>query len=196
MRAVIFDLDGVLVDSEPVQARASRELFAGYGREYTRVHEREFLGVRVKDEMAILKRRWRLKPTVAALMAQRRQILERLIDDMELKSGARALLQRLAKRRVPMGLGTSSETWYVDRVMLKFNLRHYFTAIVTGDDVVKGKPDPEVYLRVAAGLGVAPADCMVIEDAPTGAAAARAAGMKCVMVGQDVDSLVEVYERI
>lgn len=196
MQAVIFDLDGVLVDSEPAQCKASRELFAQYGRKYTHRHEQEFLGVRVREEIAILKRRWRLAPTIEALLAQRRQIFGRLIDDLELKLGAMELLQRLAARNIPIGLGTSSETWYVDRVMTKFNLKHYFKAIVTGDDVVKGKPDAEVYLKVAKGLGVAPADCVVIEDAPTGVMAAKAAGMRCVMVGKNDDLSIKSKELI
>lgn len=182
MQAVIFDLDGVLVDSEPAQGKASRDLFARYGKKYTERHGQEFLGVRVREEIAILKRRWHLEPSVEMLLAQRRQIFERLLGSLELKPGARELLQQLAVRHIPLGLGTSSETWYVDRVMAKFNLRRYFKAIVTGDDVVKGKPDPEVYLKVARGLGVAPEECVVIEDAPSGAAAAKAAGMAVILI--------------
>ena len=189
MKAVIFDLDGVLVDSEPAQGKASRDLFARYGKKYTERHEQEFLGVRAREEIAILKRRWKLAPTIEVLMAQRRQILGRLINQVELMSGAVELLQWLAEINLPLGLGTSSEAEYVNRILENLGIKNYFKVIVTGDDVVRGKPDPEVYLKVARGLGVAPKECVVIEDAPNGAAAARAAGMQCWMV---TDSLMEV----
>jgi beta-phosphoglucomutase len=194
MKAVIFDLDGVLVNSEPAQGQASRELFAKYGRKYTKVHEREFLGVRVRDEVARLKRRWGLKPTVEVLLAQRRQILERLVGGLELMPGAKELLRWLDKRQIPMGLGTSSETGYVGRVMDKFGIRQYFAAVVTGDDVIRGKPDPEVYLKVAKKLGIEPAECLVLEDAPNGAAAAKAAGMMCWMVRKG--QIIEVRRKL
>ena len=104
-------------------------------------------------------------------------------------SGTAELLQWLAETNLPLGLGTSSEAEYVNRILENLGIKNYFKVIVTGDDVVRGKPDPEVYLKVARGLGVAPKECVVIEDAPNGVAAARAAGMQCWMV---TDSLMEV----
>ena len=145
--------------------------------------------MRAREEIAILKRRWKLAPTIEVLMAQRRQILGRLINQVELMSGEVELLQWLAEINLPLGLGTSSEAEYVNRILENLGIKNYFKVIVTGDDVVRGKPDPEVYLKVARGLGVAPKECVVIEDAPNGVAAARAAGMQCWMV---TDSLMEV----
>ena len=196
MKAVIFDLDGVLVDSEPAQSRASRDLFARYGKKYTKRHEQEFLGVRVREEIAILKRRWKLTPTIEVLMAQRRQILGRLISQVELMSGAAELLQWLAEINLPLGLGTSSEAEYVKRILENLGIKNYFKVIVTGEDVAKGKPNPEVYLKVAAKLGVEPNECLVIEDAPKGVAAAKAAGIAVVLIKARIEEVGRKLESV
>ncbi|MBI2010249.1 MAG: HAD family phosphatase [Candidatus Chisholmbacteria bacterium] len=181
--AIIFDLDGLLVDSEPVQFETSRILFRRYGRQFTLTHLKKFLGVRVVEELSILKHQWQLKPTVGELLAERKEILRRLTrEKMQLFPGVKELLTLIRRFHIPIGLGTSAEKWYVDEIMSKFALRPYFKTIISSADVQNGKPHPEVYLKVAAQLGISPAHCLVLEDAVTGVAAAHAAGMMCFAV--------------
>jgi len=183
IQAVIFDMDGLLVDSEPIQFEASQLLFRQYGHRFTVKHLKKFLGVRLVEELATLKREWKLQPDVKEFMAKRRNIFLRLIrKKLKLAKGAGELLKFLRQIGLPVGLGTSAEHWYVDEVMKKFNIRHHFDVIVSSEQVQKGKPDPEVYLTVAKHLRVTPANCLVLEDAVNGIAAAKNAGMMCFAV--------------
>lgn len=183
IQAVIFDMDGLLVDSEPIQFETSKILFRRYGHRFTQKHLREFLGVRLKEELKILKRRWNLTPTVDQMVAERKIIFLQLVrQKLPLSKGARELLQFLQQKDFRIGLGTSAEQWYIDEVMHRFDIRMYFDKIVGADQVQYGKPHPEVYLTVASSLGVAPSLCLVLEDAVHGVAAARAAGMICFAI--------------
>ncbi len=183
IQAVIFDMDGLLVDSEPIQFETSQLLFKRYGHKFLLKDLKNFLGVRLVEELAILKKRWRLTSTIDQLAAERRTILFRLTrEKMQLHNGAKELLMFLKRSSVPVGLGTSSERWYIDEIMHKFDLRSYFDVIITSEQVKRGKPHPEVYLTVATKLGVSPAGCLVLEDAVTGVAAARAARMICFTI--------------
>ena len=180
MKAVIFDMDGLLVDSEPIHFKTSVRLFGKYGKRFTKANAKEFLGVRVFEEMKILKRRWRLEPSPEALLTERKTIFRELVEtELQLSKGAKELLEYLSKERILVGLGTSAESWYVVAVVKKFNLGRYFGAIVDGEQVKRGKPDPEVYVKVAEKLGIKPSECLVLEDAPVGVMAAKGAGMRC-----------------
>lgn len=183
IQAVIFDMDGLLVDSEPIQFEASRMLFRRYGHTFTKQNLKEFLGVRLIEELTILKDRWELKPTIGFLTAERKEIYLHLIrHSMVLAKGAKKLLTFLRDRDFPIGLGTSAQQWYIDEIFNKFHLHMYFDAVVGSDQVTQGKPHPEVYQKVAAKLHIHPSACLVLEDAVSGVLAARMAGMLCFAV--------------
>ena len=131
-------MDGLLVDSEPIQFEASQLLFRQYGHRFTVKHLKKFLGVRLVEELATLKREWKLQPDVKEFMAKRRNIFLRLIrKKLKLAKGAGELLKFLRQIGLPVGLGTSAEHWYVDEVMKKFNIRHHFDVIVSSEQVQK-----------------------------------------------------------
>jgi len=176
--AVLFDLDGTLIDSEPLQFKANRILFKQYGKHYSRKEQAEFLGVRTADELRLLKQRWRLKVNLKKLITQRKKIILGLLGtDLKLMPGVVKTLKNLQAAKYLLGLGTSGEVWYVKRVLQQFKLKKYFQAVVTGNDVTKSKPDPETYLQLSSRLKTAPQKCLVVEDAPAGIAAAKAADM-------------------
>lgn len=183
MKAVIFDMDGLLVDSEPIQFETSKLLFRRYGHRFTVRHLRKFLGVRLVDELTALKHRWQLSPGVDELQMERKDIFLKLVrKKLQLSHGVSELLAFLRKIDLPIGLGTSADRWFVDEVMEKFDIRHYFDVIVEADEVKKGKPNPEVYLKVAEQLKISPENCLVLEDAVNGVAAAKNAGMVCFAI--------------
>ena len=183
VKAVIFDMDGLLVDSEPIQFETSKLLFRRHGHRFTVRHLRKFLGIRLIDELTTLKHHWKLSQGVNELQNERKDIFLKLVrQKLHLSRGASELLEFLRKVGLPIGLGTSADSWFVDEVMEKFNIRHYFDAIVDAGGVKKGKPNPEVYLKVAERLKVSPKNCLVLEDAINGVAAAKNADMMCFAI--------------
>ncbi len=178
--AVLWDMDGTLVDTEPYWMAAEHALVAEFGGTWTDDDARSVIGFDLLDTAAVLRERGGvdLEPV---------QIVERLLDDViarvreraPWRPGALRLLGELTEQGVPCALVTMSWTRLVDAVTDAL-APLTFRAVITGDAVDSGKPHPEPYLRAAAALGVDPVDCVAIEDSPTGAASAGAAG--CVVL--------------
>jgi len=178
-RGVIFDFDGVLVDSEPLHVRAFQDVLAAYGRTLT--DEEYYANYIVYSDREVLER---LLPAgevlEAALEAKVRRTQELMEGGVPGFQDSLALLARTDGWRV--GLATGSIRREVERALQSLRIRDRFTAIVTREDCKRGKPDPEPFLRAAQGLGLRPRQCVAIEDTPGGIQAAKAAGMACVAV--------------
>ena len=179
--ALLFDLDGVIVDSNPVHREAWAVFNRRYGLETTPAMLERMYGKRndqiIRDyfgdglgpeEVAT---RGRAKEEVYREMAASR------IEQM-LVPGLRAFLDRYGA--APMAVASNAEPENVAFVLDRAGLRPYFRAVVDGHQAIHPKPHPDIYLRAAALLEVAPANCIVIEDSPTGVAAAKAAGMRVI----------------
>ncbi len=178
-RGVIFDFDGVLVDSEPLHVRAFQDVLAAYGRTLT--DEEYYANYIVYSDREVLER---LLPAgevlEAALEAKVRRFQELMEGGVPVFQDSLALLARTDGWRV--GLATGSIRSEVERALQSLRIRDRFAAIVTREDCERGKPDPEPFLRAAQGLGLHPRQCVAIEDTPGGIQAAKAAGMACVAV--------------
>lgn len=107
---------------------------------------------------------------------------EIFLSELKLLPGLAELLETAKKANIPMGIGTAAPSANVDFVLDHLNIRHYFQAVIHAEDVEKGKPDPEVFFKVADKLGVGYAECLVFEDSPTGARTAMNAGMKAIIL--------------
>jgi HAD superfamily hydrolase (TIGR01509 family) len=180
---VVFDLDGVIVDSEPTHERATDEYLAGLGAAVDQRLRDDMMGRRVRE----------LTDAIAALLgrrpdevlAEREAVFWRLLEEgegLEPMPGLHRAIARLTDAGLPLAVATSATRAYVEHVLERLGVRAAFKAVVSGEDVVHGKPDPEVYLRAAALLGADPTDCAAIEDTFYGVRAARAAGMRVVAV--------------
>lgn len=184
VKAIIFDLDGVIIDSAELHKQSAAIVFRSIGLERASGDLSQLMGMRDQDIFHILKAKYRLSPLHENLVKKRIQIFLRLAaSKLTLKKGVLQLLPRL-RRRVKLAVTTSSarEIWqFADK---KFNLSRFFDVVVTGDDSKKGKPDPEPYLKTCERLGVDPKDCIVIEDAVAGVRAAKQAGAKCIAIAQ------------
>jgi HAD superfamily hydrolase (TIGR01509 family) len=179
---VVFDLDGLIVDSEPTQERATDEYLAGFGTGIDPGLADDMMGRRVRDLTDAIAPRIGL--TSEAAFAGREEVLWRLLEAEPLPPmpGLYGALERLAGAGLPLAVASSGTRAYVAHVLERLGVRDAFAAVVSGEDVANGKPDPEIYLLTARRLGAAPVDCVAVEDAPSGITAARDAGMQVVAV--------------
>lgn len=181
--AVIFDMDGVLVDGEPLHYQVVRRLLADEGVDFGEADYRRYLGTTLESTWADLRERYALARSYEwYAAAYHREVVRSYREDAELLPGAEALLARLSEAGVPLALASSSNREWVDAALDSLGLRRFFQQTVAGDEVARGKPDPEIYRRAAERLGVAPDACLAVEDAPAGIASAQAAGMTVVAV--------------
>lgn len=187
--AVIFDLDGLLVDSEPLQAWAWDEYVTRFGVRLTPDVLHRMLGRRAVDAVEIAVEMLDLPVTAADALRDRDEIfLAAVPGAIQPMDGARELLAELRRRGVPVALATSGHRRYVDLALESAGLTGQFDREVTGEMVTHGKPHPDTYLQAARMLNIAPELCLALEDAPNGIASAKAAGMLCFAVCADPDS--------
>jgi beta-phosphoglucomutase len=183
IRAVIFDMDGLMIDSEPLQKEAWQATLRRYGHEMDEALFAQLSGLRISEDAVRLRDRFNLPVTAEVLLRQRTEsFLAGLPGRLRAMPGLSELIADLRARGLKRALATSGERRYVAMVMSELNLDGAFDATVVAEDVTRGKPAPDVYLLAAERLGLPPAQCLVLEDAPNGVAAAKAAGMICVAV--------------
>lgn len=190
-KQVVFDLDGVMVDSEPVHERANAEYLGRFGVSPDQELLDDMMGRRVRELTDALAERLDLDPERA--FADREAIFWRLLDQgLEPMPGLHAAVERLAGAGLPMAVASSGTRAYVDHVLERLRLRAAFAAVVSGEDVRHGKPDPEIYLLAAERLRADPADCVAIEDTTHGIAAAHGAGMRAVAVTHPMNATLDL----
>jgi len=184
VRAVVFDLDGLLIDTEWVFADAASLLLQRRGVEYDAAFMMSILGTPGRVALPAFRDRFKLPITVEALAEEYKRAFFEVLrsDHAPLMPGAVALLDRLERAGIPKAIATSSSSEYVTTVFGPHGLTERFAAVLTCDDVTHGKPHPEVYELAAAQLGVTPSAVVVLEDSAIGLRAAKAAGARCVVV--------------
>lgn len=180
-QAVIFDVDGVLVDSYQPHFLSWQQMLAELGEEFTEETFRSTFGRTNPDIFAQL---FGEKYSAAEVKthADRKEAIYREIikHDFPAIDGAVELIDALAGAGFALAVGSSGPPENVAQTLASLGRAEVLTARVTGADVTRGKPDPQVFLLAAAKLGIAPADCVVVEDAPAGVAAAKNAKMACL----------------
>lgn len=180
--AVLWDLDGVLVDTARYHYQAYRELMAELGRDLPEAEFQPLFGLR--NEAILRTLLGELPRERVHELARRKEELYRraVAGNIRALPGAAELVRRLAERGIPQAVVSSTPRENIDLVLASLGVAGAFRQIVAGEDVRRGKPDPEGFLLAAARLGVEPGGCVVLEDAPQGIEAARAAGMRCIGV--------------
>ena len=182
--AAIFDMDGVLIDSGAHHRHAWRALLAELGTEPAHPeHWRLTIGRPSEEAIPLLLGR-RVSGAEARRLARRKRDLyrERAQNGLEPVPGVPEFLHSLERHHVPRAVGTSASRWDAERLLDDLGLLRFFDVVVTADDVMLGKPDPEVWTQAARRLRVTPGHCVVFEDALVGVQAARAAGMRVIGV--------------
>ena len=182
-RAVIFDLDGVLADSEPWWNEIDAKLLGEYGVAYRGEYHRNVLGVSYRLAVEFYKQAFGLSAPVEELVRRRGEIAaEFFANRVGLFPSARATLEQLRAMDLRLAVATSSVSASARPFLNRQGLTSFFDVIITGDEIERGKPDPDIYLRAGEKLSI-PADaCLVIEDALSGVAAAKAAKMRVAAI--------------
>ncbi|MDY6877884.1 MAG: HAD family phosphatase [Chloroflexota bacterium] len=191
-RAIIFDMDGLMVDSEPLAEWAWNQVLARYGHTLDAQTFRQILGMRVADSALFICHRFPLPITAEEALAERERLfMEAAPARLCACPGLYPLLDELAERGLPLGVATSGHRRYVTLVLRMLGIDRFFQAVVTGDEVARGKPAPDIYLLAAERLDVPPNFCLALEDAPLGVESACAAGMACVAVPNEWTASLE-----
>lgn len=186
IQGVLFDMDGVLVDSEPLHLQAYQELFSSLGVAYSEEDNREFLGRKDIVILEILTERHNLKRLPEELLEEKEAILAQLIKRHAIpRPGLLATLEKARALRLPVGVASSATLPTIELIVEVLGIGSYFLTLTSGDEVQEGKPAPDVYLLAARRLGIQPVRCLVIEDTAAGIRAAKAAGMYCVSIPCD-----------
>jgi HAD superfamily hydrolase (TIGR01509 family) len=190
MRAVLFDFDGVLVDSEPLHFRAMRDALVAEG--FTIDEEEYWRHLLAHDDRGAIRIALERHGVpydgarIEAMTRRKAEAFEAVLADIPFFPGARDLVHALG-REVPLAIASGARRAEIEAILTAGGLRDSFSAVVGIDDVSRGKPDPEPYLTAMRRLGgrapgLRPTECLVIEDSSTGIAAGLAAGMKVLAV--------------
>ena len=181
---VIFDMDGLLIDSEPLWREAANELFVQYGKQLTEKQYAITTGLRTKEFVAYWFRHFNL-PHASSADAEK-MIIDIVIKLVKQKGrpmpGVAHIFNFFMERGFKIGLATSSPPELIDVVVEMLGIKDHLQAITSAEGLPFGKPHPEVYLNCADKLGADPAQCICFEDSFNGMIAAKAAKMKCVIV--------------
>ncbi len=181
--AVIFDLDGVLADSEPWWNQIDAKLLAEYGVSYRGEYHRNVLGVSYRLAVEFYKNAFHISASVEELMRRRGEIAtDFFANRVSLFPSAKTTLEQLREMKLQLAVATSSVSASARPFLERTGIRSLFSVVVTGDEVQQGKPHPEIYLRAAKKLGISPEACLVIEDALAGIASAKAAKMRVAAI--------------
>jgi len=200
--AVIFDNDGLLLDTESVWTRAEQDLFERRGLEFTPAHKRELVGTSAEIAGGLLERRLDEPGRANELIEELNElVVAELEHGVEAMVGARDLLHALKLRGTPLGLVSNSPLIFVRRSLEIVGFHDRFDVIISAHEVAAPKPAPDPYLEACRRLGVEPSpEVVALEDSPTGVAAARAAGLTVIGIpsldGIELDEAHEIAESL
>lgn len=184
IKAIIFDMDGLIVNTETLYSKAVQKVIGKREKQYTFKVKRQMMGRTGIEAMRILKDKLGLKKSAEEILKEREKIYGRILSQTKIKPfpGTLELLKLLNALRIKKALASSSSGKWIKLTLKKLNIAKEFKVVVSGDEVKKGKPNPEIYLLAAKRLDLSPQDCLVLEDSLAGVKSAKRAGMKCIAV--------------
>lgn len=209
IEAVIFDLDGTLVDSMWIWEQIDIDYLGKRGISLPYDLQKKIEGMSFTETAYYFKERFHITDTIEEIKLEWTKMAQDYYQNkIPLKKGALPLLKLLKNRGIKMGIGTSNSRELAEHVIKKHNIIGFFDAIRTSCEVDKGKPYPDIFLKVAEDLGIAPPSCLVFEDTYAGVLAAKRAGMKVIAVADEnsipykreiyslADQYIEGFEEI
>jgi len=191
--AVIFDMDGVISDTQNIHAQTESDIFKLYGVELSAEEiTRKYAGFKDYDFFETVLKQYHLEDFIEDAIARKKAKLYEEVKGLKEIDGATALIKKLSKAGFPLAVASGSPKFYIEKVLNYLKVKDYFQVVLSTEEVKLGKPAPDAFLRAAELLGVIPELCTVIEDGRNGMIAAKVAGMKCVGLVPD-KSLVDEY---
>ncbi len=205
IRAVLFDMDGLIVDTEPIHFKAFQAYMREFGIDMPESMMPQLLGYTEEDNLRDLKKEYHLDTPLDQMVAQRGAVYLQLVQTEPLRvfPGFWELSEEVSRRGLKQAVVSSANGEQVEIILRrvfdenpgKGDPQHYFDAIVTGDDIANNKPAPDIYLLAAERLGVARADCLALEDTPPGVQSATSAGITVLAVPNDYSRDLEFPGR-
>ena len=182
INAVIFDLDGVLIDSEPMHCRADNQLLTELGIETPENYLDRFAGWTDAAMWTAIKTDYYITESIAELKKLQLSLKLKLLHESEFHAmpGAIELLEKIKSGHIPIAIASSSPKLFIEAVLKKIKIEKYFAFLVSGEEVANSKPEPDIFLKASRLLAVKPAECLVVEDSKSGTIAAKRAGMRCI----------------
>lgn len=182
LEAVIFDMDGVLVDSERLYMLSEQMVLKDYGVEVDPFYFRKFCGTTQDFIWSNVLEEFSLNVPLDEIKEAGRKKLDEVFTTQELPliSGVLDLLKELEYSKIPLAVASSSSKFLIETHLNTLKIADYFESYHSGEEVKQSKPEPDVFLKAAKELSVDPQNCLVIEDSRNGVLAAKAAGMKCI----------------
>ncbi|XER15122.1 Phosphoglycolate phosphatase [Sporomusa aerivorans] len=183
IKAVIFDLDGTLVDSEPNYFASDRKLLAEYDIDFDEIMRNKYVGVGSREMIGDIIKYHPISETIENLMIKKNKYYTDIAKaNTVVFPEMIRLLDILKKNNYPTALASGSSPEVIELVLSVTNLRHYFDVVLSAEHVAKGKPAPDIFLEAAKRLGIPAENCLVLEDAQPGVEAAKRACMRCVAI--------------
>jgi len=183
IQAILFDLDGLMFNSEPHSLASWEAVLAERGATLDQLTIESILGLRIDATARTLIDKYHLSDTASELAdAKTEYQIAHLDGNVKPMPGLIELLDEIDRRGMPKAIASSGIQRYVDAVLRVNSLLDRFSVIISGDQVAHGKPAPDVFLAAARALNIKPSNCLVLEDAPAGVQAAKAAGMTCIAI--------------
>ncbi|MFQ5436593.1 MAG: HAD family hydrolase, partial [Anaerolineae bacterium] len=183
IKAIVFDMDGLMVDTEPVSRQAWADLLAGFGYVLDDGVYGRVIGRRADETAKILLAAYPTPLSPTELIARKNVRLDALLAaNLPVMPGLFELHAEIARRQLSWGVATSSPRAHAEKILSRLGLRQNCGAIAGGDEAAQGKPAPDIYLLAAERLGISPAQCLALEDSAPGCRAAAAAGMRVVAI--------------
>lgn len=204
MDAVIFDMDGVLIDSEPAHQQSELTALAAIGLTVTVDDLKAYAGTTRAAFESGLSERFGVDVDWDALFERKDEVFFRLMEEVETFPGLIAFLHEIKDMGMKLAVATSSQEQLLSFILRKFDWESLFDVTVCAQDVVNGKPDPEVFLTTAQRLGLEPSACVVVEDSFHGLRAAKAAGMFAIGITttfpserlHQADRVIDAYDEL
>lgn len=180
LRGLVFDMDGVIIDSHPAHRRAWQEFLGSLGRHIPEEKLDYILEGRKRKDILRYFLGELTEPELLNYGKQKDEFFQRMSDEVPPVAGVMEFLDELGRRGIPTALATSASKRRTCFTLERLKLQGYFQAVITGDDVDEGKPNPAIYRTATEALGLPVQDLVAVEDAARGVEAARAAGMRCI----------------
>jgi len=206
-KAVIFDLDGVISDTQRLHFEVDVEVLKRKGIDFPFKRMNRYAGVSDREffrELVFKKKKFSEKEMEKIIEMKYEILFKKMKGNLKPIKGVIELIKRLKRNSFRLAVASSSPKKAVNFVLSSFKIKKYFDVILSREDVVKAKPDPEIYLKAAKLLKLKPEDCLVIEDSPSGIKAAKSAGMKCIAIAttlkkeqlKQADKIINSFEEL